>query len=233
MALATGLLAAAPVGCSEDSPASVEPKTWDSGLAPGCESAFRALLLQIQDAKACNDSSECTFQTGSAPILEHCCSGYYVNKGVDLWSAEDGGASVKTAEQNLASCFDPEGCCLDSTPAPVCWRGKCWPTPNIDYGISQDQCFEASQKDSCAECLCGACPDKLASCLADSGCAQIFACAQDSGCASSYGCRAFAPGFPCSSILESVGGLSGPSGSKFAALDSCRIYSGCFASCGE
>lgn len=216
--------------CSTEEPP-IEATSWDSGLAPGCEAQLTDFVGAVHAAKTCMTAAECVFQPGMVPLLEWCCAGYTHAKAVDPYNAPPGEQSLKAREQAMKDCFQPLGCCFSQAPAPTCFRGKCWPEPAPEYGISQEACWGASDETACSECLCGACPAALVRCLEDAGCAKLLACARSKGCFGAYGCHLAAAGFPCKAVLAEVGGSTSEAANRFGSVDACRLGTGCFVTC--
>ncbi len=208
-------------GCSSAEP---QDRTQPPELT-ACEAAVTDFVVALHEAKTCDSTVECVFQTGTAPIQEWCGSGYFVNKNYDLWQAPSaGGVSLKTREKDLGQCYGPSGLCFEPPPSGTCWRNRCWSAPQ--YGVSQDACFSKSDGGAWHECLCGACPRALSDCLDDAGCSQLLSCVTKSGCARVPACS---PQGPCGPEVDDIGGLSSDAGRKYASVEQCRQWTGCFA----
>ena len=97
-------------------------------------------------------------------------------------------------------------------------------------GVTYDSCMNAATilPNACtAPCGCKVCPDIYAACRADGGCAWILACAQQQGCASVAQCYST----PCSSIINTAGGLMSVGARLADPALSCLAQSGCGIAC--
>lgn len=82
-----------------------------------------------------------------------------------------------------------------------------------------DQAFPGA----CGSCLCDGCYSELDSCRRDVGCFAILWCIETSGC-QGFGC--YQQG-TCREIIDSFGGISGPSSTSALSLYACTTFSGC------
>lgn len=97
-------------------------------------------------------------------------------------------------------------------------------------GYTYDSCMNQATiiPNACtAPCGCKVCPDLYAACRADGGCAWILACAQQQGCASVAQCYST----PCSSIINSAGGLMSVGARLADPALACLAQSGCGIAC--